>query len=247
MLSQLEARISNRLAMRFGVTPLQLRNDTAMVSFTFDDAPKSAATLGAAMLEEYDAHATYYVSGGLVGRWASNWVTITADDIVSLHRRGHEIACHTFSHKPVTRLSAAGATAEIEQNRQYLHAVEPSIRIENFAYPYGLGSASRKGQLKQIFHSSRGILPGVNSGVIDLQYLRSTPLIGVDIDSDGVDRAFDEAAATNGWLIFYSHDVAKSPSRYGCLPSLLRHALDAAARRSIPILSVAEALRRASA
>ena len=105
----------------------------------------------------------------------------------------------------------------------------------------------RKGQLRKAFHSSRGILPGVNSGVVDLQYLRATPLIEVEIDREQIDRAFDQAVAKNGWLIFYTHDVRTAPSSYGCSPSLLRHALDAASRRNIPVLSVAEALRRAGA
>jgi hypothetical protein len=103
----------------------------------------------------------------------------------------------------------------------------------------------RKGQLKKIFHSSRGIIPGVNAGVADLQFLRATPLINRDIDRDGIDRMFDEAVASNGWLIFYSHDVASEPSPYGCTPSLLRHALDAASRRNVEILSVADALSSA--
>ena len=58
---------------------------------------------------------------------------------------------------------------------------------------------------------------------------------------------FDEAVAKGGWLIFYSHDVATEPSAYGCTPSLLRHALEAASRRNVPIVSVAEALRWAGA
>jgi hypothetical protein len=72
-------------------------------------------------------------------------------------------------------------------------------------------------------------------------------LIDRDIDFDGIDRAFDEAVARNGWLIFYSHDVAAEPSPYGCSPSLLKHALEAAARRNIQILSVTDALRAAGA
>ena len=36
------------------------------------------------------------------------------------------------------------------------------------------------------------IPPGVNSGAIDLQFLRSTPLIETNIDREGIDRAFDE-------------------------------------------------------
>jgi peptidoglycan/xylan/chitin deacetylase (PgdA/CDA1 family) len=245
--SALKERVSNRLARHFCTTPFRLRNKGPMVSFTFDDTPKSAAAAGVPILDAYRARATFYVAGGLVDKWSGHWTGISADDIVALHREGHEIACHTFSHTRTTDLDAAALAAEIDDNRRYLLGLDPSIRIENFAYPYGLGSVWRKGQLKESFRSSRGIVPGVNGGVVDLQFLRATPLINRDIDRDGIDRAFDEAVARNGWLIFYSHDVATEPSPYGCTPSLLRHALDAASRRNVQILSVADALRTAGA
>jgi hypothetical protein len=41
--------------------------------------------------------------------------------------------------------------------------------------------------------------------------------------------------------------VAETPSPWGCTPGLLRHALDAAKQRIMPMVSVAEALRRAEA
>jgi len=126
-------------------------------------------------------------------------------------------------------------------------ALDPSIRFENFAVPYGLGAVTRKRQLGKVFRSSRGLLPGVNSGTVDLQFLRATPLIERDIDYEGIGRAFDNAVAKDGWLLFYSHDVKAAPSPYGCLPTMLRHALEAAVQRKIPILNVAEALRRAGA
>jgi peptidoglycan/xylan/chitin deacetylase (PgdA/CDA1 family) len=245
--SALKARVSNKLVRHLRPAPFLLKNQSPMVSFTFDDAPESAATVGAVMLGEYDARATFYISGGLVDKWSGHWNGISAEAIVGLHRGGHEVACHTFSHVRAIDLDEAAMAAEIEKNRNYLLSLDASIRIENFAYPYGVGSVSRKGQLQKIFHSSRSILPGVNSGTIDLQYLRSSPLINRDIDTGGIDRVFDEAVATNGWLIFYSHDVAAEPSPYGCSPSLLRHALDAAARRNMPILNVADALRYAQA
>jgi peptidoglycan/xylan/chitin deacetylase (PgdA/CDA1 family) len=245
--SALRDRVSNRLARHFCATPFQLSGTGPMVSFTFDDVPKSAATVGASILEAYNARGTFYIAGGLVDRWSDHWAGVSADEIVGLHRKGHEVACHTFSHSCAIDLDAEAMTAEMEKNRRYLLALDPSIRLENFAYPYGLGSVSRKRQLGKAFRSSRGILPGVNSGTVDLHFLRATPLIEQDIDRDGIDRAFDEAVAKNGWLIFYSHDVAAAPSRYGCSPSLLRHAQDAAASRNIPVLSVADALRRAGA
>ena len=137
--------------------------------------------------------------------------------------------------------------AEIAENCRYLTGLDASIKLEDFAYPYGLASLSHKELLADTFRSSRGILPGVNRDIVDLQVLRATPLVCQHIDRDGVDRAFDDLMASGGWLIFYSHDVAESPSPYGCTADLLQHALQAASRRKLPIVTVAAALDRAGA
>jgi peptidoglycan/xylan/chitin deacetylase (PgdA/CDA1 family) len=247
MWSETKARASHRLATHLRVEPFRLRNKTAIVSFTFDDIPKSAATTGAAIREDHGAHGTFYVSGGLVGTASPDWDVAEARDIVALHGKGHEIGCHTFSHKRACDLDAQSLNEEIGRNREYLRTLEPSIKVENFAYPFGYGSFSRKRQLKTEFKSCRSIVPGVNSGTVDLQFLRAMPLIDQRIGRDGIQRAFDEAQNNNGWLIFYSHDVAGRPSPYGCSPALMDHALEAASHRKIPVLNMAEASRCAGA
>ena len=242
-LRDLKARVEDRLSRHFNATPFKLGNQRPIVSFTFDDFPENAASVGVPILDRHDAKATFYVSGGEAGKWSGHWQGARAETIVDLYRRGHEIACHTFSHVRMTDLDATRLADEIEENRRYLLSLDPSMRIENFAYPYGQGSVWRKPLLAKHFRSSRGIIPGINHGTVDLQYLHSTPLIDHHIDADGVDRALDELVASNGWLIFYGHDVANEPSPFGCTPALLRHALDAAAKRSVAIMTVAEALR----
>ncbi len=235
------------MAMHLRVEPFRMRNDAPMVSFTFDDVPKSAATVGAAILEQHGATGTFYVIGSQVGRSSPLWDMIDGDDVIALHRSGHEIACHTFSHKRACDLDAGALNAEIERNQHYLRSLDSSIEVENFAYPFGYGSFVRKRQLKTVFKSCRSIVPGVNSGTVDLQFLRAVPLIDRRIDRDGIERALDEAQAGNGWLIFYTHDVADEPSPYGCSPWLLQTAIEAASRRQIPILNMAEALQCAGA
>ena len=247
MLSGARAKVGHRLAMHLRVDLFRLRNRAPMVSFTFDDLAKSAATTGARMLETHDARGTFYVSGSLVGAPVREWPAGDTDDVVSLHRRGHEIGCHTFSHRRACDLDETAMTQEIVRNRTFLGGLDPSIRVENFAYPFGYGSYARKYQLRSEFQTCRSILPGVNAGSVDLQFLRAVPLIDSEVDRDGIERAFDEAQTSNGWLIFYSHDVADRPSRYGCSPALLDHALNAASRRNVAILTMAEAMRCAGA
>ena len=82
--SALKARISNRLARHFGGAPFRLQNKAPMVSFTFDDTPKSAATVGGEILDAYNARATFYVAGGLVDQWSGHWDGISADEIINV-------------------------------------------------------------------------------------------------------------------------------------------------------------------
>ena len=247
MLSETRAKVGHRLAMHLRVDPFRLRNSTPMVSFTFDDLPKSAATTGAEMLEAHGARGTFYVSGSLVGADAPDWVAGDAGDVVSLHRRGHEIGCHTFSHQRACDLDEAALRQETMRNRAYLRTLDPSIRVGSFAYPFGYGSYARKHQLRKEFQTCRSIVQGVNAGSADPQFLRAMPLIDGEIDRDGIERAFDAAETANGWLIFYGHDVTEPPSAYGCSPALLNHALEEAVRRKIPALTMAEAMRCARA
>lgn len=247
MLSEARAKVGHRLAMHLHVDLFRMRNSTPMVSFTFDDLPKSAATTGAELLEAHGARGTFYVSGGLVGGATPDWAAGDADDVLSLHRRGHEIGCHTFSHQRACDLDEAAMTAEIVRNREYFRALDPTMQIDSFAYPFGYGSFARKYQLRSEFQTCRSIVPGVNAGSVDLQFLRAMPLIDREMDRDGLERAFDEAQSSNGWLIFYGHDVADRPSPYGCSPALLDLALDAASRRKIPALTMAEAMQCARA
>nr|WP_246667180.1 polysaccharide deacetylase family protein [Bradyrhizobium sp. UNPA324] len=239
--------MSNRLARHFRAAPHRLPAHAPIVSFTFDDAPASAAGEGAELLEKHGGRGTFYLAGSLIDRPSDHWHGLSDDAIVRLHRAGHEIACHTFSHQSSANLDEAAMAREIERNRCCFRAIDSSIALQNFAYPYGIASVWRKPQLAKAFRSARGILPGVNSGVIDLQFLRASPLVDREIDRAGVDRYFDEAVASGGWLIFYGHDVANAPSPYGCTPDLMRHALEAAGKRSMPIVTVAEALRRIGA
>src|SRR4051794_5912421 len=247
MFSEARVKVSHRLAMHLHANAFQMRNTTPMVSFTFDDLPKSAVTTGADLLEAHGARGTFYVSGGLVGVGTPYWAAGDAADVLSLHRRGHEIGCHTFSHQRACDLDVSSLAGEIMRNRAYFRALDAEIETQTFAYPYGYGSFGRKHQLKDQFQTCRGIVPGINSGDVDLQFLRAMPLINRQMDRVGIERAFDAAETNNGWLIFYGHDVTEKPSPWGCSPALLNHALEAAARRKIPVLTMAEALRCARA
>ncbi|WP_211912092.1 polysaccharide deacetylase family protein [Tardiphaga alba] len=229
--------------MHVAVARKQMRNPGPLVSFTFDDVPVSAATLGAEILGEYGCHGTFYVAGSLAGTDEPLWSHATREQLLTLHRAGHELACHTYTHKRMYELGPAELAAEGDRNEAFFRALDPSITLRNFAYPWGLGDYGHKRALAGRFQTCRSVQPGINHGRIDPHFLHSTPLEDAHIDAAGVDCALDDVCALNGWLIFYAHEVATRSGEFICSPALLRHALAGAAARKIQVASVAEAVR----
>jgi hypothetical protein len=94
------------------------------------------------------------------------------------------------------------------------------------------------------FPSSRGIRWGVNAGLIDLAQLKAIALKPDDWQPAAVEAAVENAMASKGWIIFFTHDVSDSPSRFGATPEMLDHALSCVRDRGIDILPVKHALAR---
>jgi peptidoglycan/xylan/chitin deacetylase (PgdA/CDA1 family) len=235
-------KLSRFAARTIAVKTVRLTNEKPLVSFTFDDAPVSACTIGAALLEEYKARGTYYVCGagcgieGFCGRLAA------AADLTALAAKGHEIGCHTFSHVAVARVGRQRLSAELARNGAFLRGVQRAATFYNFAYPYGEFSLTTKLYLQRQFDSCRSLLPGVNIGSADLGALKSCELQNASIDRRGVAAIIAEAVRRNGWLIFTCHDVAAEPSRFGVSPDLLSFALATAHDAGCHLTSVRDAL-----
>lgn len=239
------ARLSHRLSRHVPTAPLLPPLRGPMVSVTFDDVPDSACGTGAALLDDHGVKGTFYVSRTLLGTATEHWRVAGAEALAEIHRRGHEIGCHTHDHSLVPTLDARRFTADIDRNRDALASLVPGLVLENFAFPYGYASLAAKRVLSRTYGSGRSIMPGLNAGRIDRYFLRANPLFDRCLDAALLARLMDEAVARNGWVIFFGHDVTEGASPYGCSPALLEATLLAANRRGIPVVSIAEGMVRA--
>jgi peptidoglycan/xylan/chitin deacetylase (PgdA/CDA1 family) len=222
---------------------LTLRDVPPMVSFTFDDVPASACELGAHILEQQGARGTFFVAGsgcGTVGPGGPPRATI--DQLRTAWANGHEIGCHTYSHPAIRHMSLEELGWELERNQRVLKTISGDIVVQNFAYPYGDLSIRTKRYLEGRFESCRSGHAGINSGTADLGALDAWPLQNASIDHAGIVELITEAVQSCGWLIFYSHDVAEPPSRYGVSPDLLEWAVGTATRSGCVLTTVAESL-----
>lgn len=222
--------------------PFVMRNTAPLVSFTFDDVPESAYSNGATILEQHGARGTFYIAAGILGASDRHWRVIDSAEVPALYARGHEIGCHTFSHVWVDTLDAATTDEECTRNAAALGALCPGLEMTNFCYPFGRVSLPRKRQLNRRFDTCRGIYEGINAGIVDLALLRVIELYDRTLTPEKLARVLRETRERNGWLIFYTHDVAETPSWIGCSPRLLHETIAAVQAENMRCLTIRDAL-----
>jgi peptidoglycan/xylan/chitin deacetylase (PgdA/CDA1 family) len=212
-----------------------------IVSFTFDDFPRSALLTGGAILERFGAHGTYYVTPSLMNTTGELGELFRENDLTELMQNGHEVGSHTFSHSSCRSLSVVDFLQEVRKSVQTIQEMT-GRRPENFAYPFGHVTVGAKKALENELTSARGIFPGLNGPEIDLNLLRANSLYGNMQHAAKVKKLVLENKERKGWLIFYTHDVRPNPSEYGSEPALLEWAVSCARESGARILTIQEAL-----
>jgi peptidoglycan/xylan/chitin deacetylase (PgdA/CDA1 family) len=209
----------NRLAARLARTKVQSCVSTGpILSVSFDDFPKSAWTCGGQILSAHKAAATYYTAGRFCGKTRDDIVYFDRADLAAVVAAGHELGCHTYSHKHAPQISSAELRDDCARNREFVNDCLPGVGLTNFAYPYGDVSARVKGLVARQYATARGIRPGVNISPLDLALLKALPLEIRSWTEARMEALAAEAAQTNGWLILFTHDVdVRSAARRGCL------------------------------
>ncbi len=241
----LYGKLRRRFARMVTTKPARLHDlKRPLLTISFDDAPVSAAHEGSAILAHHGVRGTYFISAGLSARDSHLGRYTTADDIQALHRAGHEIACHTFSHLDCGRAQARDIAAELQQNQDALKRMGvPSSRT--FAYPYGDVSPAAKTLLNDRYLAARALHHGLITARTDLN---QAPAVGIE-GSCGEQTAFawmDRAARTpDSWLVLYTHDVRPDASDWGCTPDALDRILTQAADMGFEVVTFETGARMA--
>jgi peptidoglycan/xylan/chitin deacetylase (PgdA/CDA1 family) len=146
--------LSQRLVTVLPAKPFLLRGQTGVISFTFDDFPRSALTQGGDILNKHHAAGTYYVAGKLTDGEENGLACQSKADIKAALRDGHEIASHGFAHIKYADLTSAQIHADLKQNQDFLDDILEGQSCVNFSYPFGnrgfrtkLRDSPRQGEL----------------------------------------------------------------------------------------------------
>lgn len=239
----LKGRVQKHFARRLGVTPLKIKLDRPIVTFSFDDFPKSAMELGAARLKAFGWRGSFFVSGGLASISNHHGDLYDPEDLLALQAEGHEIGCHGYSHLDASRLPAEAVASDAARNRAFLKESGLNRGPTSYAFAYGEATPQAKKRLLETYSSLRGVQPGINRGVADRGLLKAMPLDGGDAGLKRAVAAIKDVSRNPGWLIFYGHDIRKTPSDWGCTPDFLDVVLHAVEQSGAQVRTQSEALK----
>lgn len=223
--------------------PLTVRSQYPLISFTFDDFPESAWQVGGDILRRFGVRGTYYAAFGLMGKSTPNSKMFSAQDVRCLLKEGHELGCHTFDHYHAWHTAPAEFEASIFRNRRALAEMIPGLSFSSLSYPIGQPRPLNKKTAGKYFLCCRAGSRSANLGTIDLNALAARFLEQYRQEPRTLKKLIDDNRLTRGWLIFATHDISSSPSRFGCTPEFFEDIVQYAVQSGAEVLPVTEALR----
>jgi len=218
-----------------------MRNEAPIISFTFDDFPRSAYQAGGAILKTYGFRGTYYAALGLMGTHAPVGEIFSREDLNGVVADGHELGCHTFAHCHSWNTAPNVFERSIVENERHLHELLPDASFKTFAYPIAGPRPHTKRRAAKHFPCCRFGGQTYNAGVTDRNLLSAYFLEQGRHDPDSVKRMIDRNSDAGGWLIFATHDVCDTPTRFGCSPMFFEDIVRHASRSGATVLPAGDA------
>jgi len=226
--------------------PFAIHPRTPIISFTFDDFPRSALLTGGAILQSFGLAGTYYASLGLMGEQTATGTMCLAEDLKALVEQGHELGCHTFKHSHAWDTEPSTFENAIIENQQALRELIPGAFFKTLSYPISAPRARTKQKASKYFACCRGGGQTFNVRRADLNYLSAYFLEQSRDNPEEIKQLIDQNCRAGGWLIFATHDICKAPTPWGCTPDLfeeiVQYSLNSGAR-ILPVFQAYEALR----
>jgi peptidoglycan/xylan/chitin deacetylase (PgdA/CDA1 family) len=221
--------------------PVEIDRGDKIVTFTFDDVPRSAVVNAAPVLDEHRVRATFYVALGM-SRPGREF--LGEEDVRKLAKAGHDIGCHTLTHYSLKRGSAQGLYEDARAGKEALESALAGRPVEHFSWPYGAVTAPAKALLRGTFATMRTSTPGVNRGRVDLNYLRALALYSRRPSEtfETAQRAVRTVRQRGGWLILYTHGVCEDPGMYDIRCDDFRRVVGMVMESGVPVFAVSEAV-----
>jgi len=177
------------------------------ISITFDDNTRNQYTNAFPQMQARGILGTFYVVTDQISDFSGDDYFMSIAELQTLQAYGNEIASHSKSHRHLTSLSDAEIHEECAVSQQILQSYGfPAV---NFAYPYGDHDERVSAIADDYYNSARGTY-----GDLRIMEFPVTQFDVPGFSREGTPEvlsqlmdAVDQIYLTNGWAIFYFHNV----------------------------------------
>ena len=241
LLIRIAGKYCRTVSYRFCRRMVAIKLTTPFISFSFDDAPRTAFSHGGAILKAHGARATFFVTLGMLGSESPSGTIASKDELCNAVKEGHELGCHTFDHRDPWKTTTKVFEDSVFKNRKALSRLLPATSFTTFAYPLTGPRPATKRRVGKLFNCCRGGGQTFNVGKADMNLLKAFFLDVRNGDTiNSVRQLIDRNSECRGWLIFATHDVADNPSPYGCTKEFFEKVVAYAVRSGASLLPVGE-------
>ena len=210
------------------------------ISLSFDDGWRSIYDNGLPILEKSGLKSTHYIiSSCLDDEQFPRYMSM--DHVRDLEKRGHEIGCHTVSHKHLLEESLGIIEEEIVLSKKFLE--KRGFSVETLAYPYGeyneeiIRVVQRAG-----FRGARTIVEGFNTEIVN-PFLLECQAVKVKTSLADIKSWIDQAITNNVWLILMFHQIDNEGREWSATPKMLAEITDYLVRSKIKCITVREGIK----
>ena len=212
--------------------------DQGYVSLTFDDGYRTTYHNAIPILDAAGFKSDQFIVTGRMGEDFPGYVS--ADEILDMASRGHEIGAHTRTHADLTQLSSTERQSEIGGSKADLAAI--GINANTFAYPFGAYNSTVQQAVQNAgFIAGRSSDGGYNEKTTNPLALRRVSVNGNTTLAE-IDEHVDTAMMTQTWVIFLFHDVSESGAPFAISPAGLQNIVDYLQDRSITPITIEEGI-----
>lgn len=212
-----------------------------LITITFDDGRNTVYSQAFPVLQKYGIHSTQYLISGTIDDQAY----VSPKQIDQMYKAGHEIACHTVTHRDITTLSAIELTNELTQCQKTFSKYAP---VSNFASPYGHTNDKSLDIIKKYYLSHRNTNGDITNGISDKdvntaqnfdRYNIISAAIRHDTTEEQLRAAVEYTIKNNGWLVLTYHQIEDTENAtFGLDPDSLGSQLEYLSRAPVRIVTM---------
>lgn len=188
-----------------------------LISVTFDDGWETVYRSGAPVLDKHSIRTTQYILSGSF----DNYDYLSKEQVLSLHKAGHDIQSHTITHRDLTSLPTSELVRELSDSKNAISSLIGKP-VRDFATPLNRHNTSVIDEVKKQYRSHRNTEADIDTlydGSFNTRdnfdpYQISAFSVRRTTSLEKLQKFIEIAKEKNAWIVLIYHQIDDKSDDY---------------------------------